>query len=91
MLQFEGGGLYTVIYKLHMCVTRVNMLAPTIYAHVNVLKYASEINSRKESLHTVTELAHVAPNMTSSQKNLGIYVVNNLLTASRTHCEVLCV
>ena len=30
-----------VIYKLHMCVTRVNMLARTIYAHVNVLKYAT--------------------------------------------------
>ena len=29
------------IYKLHMCVTRVNMLAPIIYAHVNVLKYAT--------------------------------------------------
>ena len=31
----------SVIYKLHICVTRVNMLASTIYAHVNVLKYAT--------------------------------------------------
>ena len=31
----------TVIYKLHICATRVDILSPTIYAHVDVLKYAT--------------------------------------------------